>query len=385
MKTYTYKSRGIRFIIGLIDTVGYLFKKVLFFLRKQNLRQINRILIFKLDHAGDVLLSIPAIRSIRNKLPLAYITLVVGPWAKGIVEGEGYIDEIICYKAYWQDRGINRSLNILDTLNLIWTLRRGNYDIFFDLRGDLFAIMIAFLSGVPRRVGYGWEGGGFLLTDEVETTTKKHQAEILMDGARTIAIDANTPNIVISTSENDERYVHEIMAAEGWDESCPTIGFHIGSGCPSKMWAVERYAELMERLVKHLEVQIVIIGGIDDLDIVQRLESLLGFKPINVVGRTTFKQTAVVIKKCAVFIGNDSVAVHIAAAVSVPTIVIFSAANDCRRWKPYGNDVTVVYKDVSCKECEKATCNSMECMNLITVDELFDLVLDKNKTQDNRI
>ena len=174
MKTYTYKSRGIRFIIGLIDTVGYLFKKVLFFLRKQNLRQINRILIFKLDHAGDVLLSIPAIRSIRNKLPLAYITLVVGPWAKGIVEGEGYIDEIICYKAYWQDRGINRSLNILDTLNLIWTLRRGNYDIFFDLRGDLFAIMIAFLSGVPRRVGYGWEGGGFLLTDEVKTTTKKH-------------------------------------------------------------------------------------------------------------------------------------------------------------------------------------------------------------------
>ncbi len=376
-KTYVYKSRLFKGIIFIIDAVGYLLKWTLSFSKKGNARQIERILIFKLDHAGDVLLATPAIKAIRKQFPSAHITFVAGPWAKGIVEGEKYIDEIICYRAYWQDRSLERSFNILESFNLIRTLRHARYDIFFDLKGDLFAIIIGFFSRIPKRIGYAWSGGGFLLTDEVETTIKKHQVEILMDAVRIVAPAPEIPQLRITVPVYEDRHVRAMMREEGWDESKLTIGFHIGSGCPSKLWPVERFADLMERVYGKLKAQIVVVGGSEDIGLIKRLEGLLGFKPIVMAGKTTFEQTAAVIKRCSLFIGNDSVPVHIAAAVEVPVVVLFSAANDWQRWRPYGNDVDVIYKDVKCKGCEKAACNTMECMKLITVDEVFDLISRK--------
>jgi len=379
VKIYVYKSRLLKGIIALFDAVGYFLKWTLSLFKKKNARQIERILIFKLDHAGDVLLATPAIKAIRKQFPLAHITLVVGPWSKGIVEGEKYINEIICYRAYWRDRNPDRHFNIRDSLRFIRALRRGKYDLFFDLRGDLFAIIIAALSGIPRRVGFGWEGGGFLLTDEVNTTINKHQAEILLDAVRTIGIRPDAAEIAITISEDDRKYVHALLKENNWHESLLTIGLHIGSGCPSKMWAIEKYAGLMERIVEHFKAQIVLVGGADDRIVTEQAEGLLHFKPVDMVGKLTFKQTAAVMEKCALFIGNDSAPVHIAAAVGVPATVLFSAANNWRRWKPYSENVDVIYKDVKCKGCEKAACDNMECMNLITVDEVFDLVLKKIK------
>lgn len=381
MKAYVYKNKLIRISIAFVDFIGYFLKRaIIFFIKTKNAKQIERILILKLDHAGDVLLATPAIKAIRKQFPLAHITLVAGPWAKGIVEGEPYINDIISYSAFWHNRSPDRTLNIREGIELIRILRRRRYDIFFDLKGDPFAIIMGFLSGIPKRIGYGWSGGGFLLTDEVETTIKKYQVEILMDAVRIVDPKPETPQLRITVPVYEDRHVRAIMREEGWDESKLTIGFHVGSGCPSKLWPVERFADLMERVYGKLKAQIVVVGGSEDIGLIKRLEGLLSFKPIVMAGKTTFEQTAAVIKRCSLFIGNDSVPVHIAAAVEVPVVVLFSAANDWQRWRPYGNDVDVICKDVKCKGCEKAVCDNMECMSLITVDEVFDLVLRKIKT-----
>ncbi len=379
MNIYVYKKWQIRALIAFIDAVGYFFKWALSIFKKRNASPIERILILKLDHAGDVLLATPAIKAIRKQFPSAHITLVVGPWAKSILEGEPYINDIISYSAFWHNRSPDRTLNIREGIELIRILRRRRYDIFFDLKGDLFAIIMGFLSGIPKRIGYGWGGGGFLLTDEVETSIKKHQVEILMDAVRIVNTTPDIPQLRITVPVYEDRHIRAMMREEGWDESKRLFGFHICSGCPSKMWPVERFADLMERVYDKINAQVMIVGGAEDVGLIERLEGLLSFKPIVMVGKTTFEQTAAAIKRCALFIGNDSVPAHIAAAVEVPVVVLFSAANDPQRWRPYGNDVDVIYKDVKCKGCEKAVCDNMECMKLITVDEVFDLVLKKSQ------
>ena len=154
MKIYVYKSRLLKGIIAVFDAVGYFLKWTLSIFKKRDARQVERILIFKLDHAGDVLLAIPAIRAIRQKFPSAHITLVAGPWARGIIQRESCINEVISYSAYWHNRNQYRNLNIREGIDLIRTLRRRRYDIFFDLKGDLLAIIMGFLSAIPKQVGY---------------------------------------------------------------------------------------------------------------------------------------------------------------------------------------------------------------------------------------
>ncbi len=377
-KRYVYKKIFVINLITLIDLIGTAILKVknYFISKKVHTLKVKKILILKLDHAGDVLLATPVIRAIREVFPQAYITLVIGPWSADILKKNKNIDNIICYKAYRHDRDPEKRINMGDIFNIVKRLRKENFDLAFDLRGDIFAILISFLAGIPRRIGYGWEGGGFLLTDEVKTSFNKHQTEILLDALTPIKkkpLDRHFPDIIISNEDN--KVANEILQTDGWNSRTPLIGFHLGAGYPIKIWDTNRYGKLMNLITREYNAQVLIVGGSEDKIIYENIKRILNFTPINVIGETSFSETAALIKQCNLFIGNDSVPVHIAASIGTPTIVIFSAANDDIRWAPLGNKVTVFRKDVSCRGCEKNICdNDMKCMKLITVDEVFEKV-----------
>lgn len=376
-KRYVYKKKIFVVLVTVFDFIGYVACKTikLFVLPRADELEVKKILILKLDHAGDVLLSTPAIRAIRNAFPQAYITLVVSPWSADIVKRNQDVDEVIPYKAYWHNRSPEKRINLKETYNLIKYLRKQKYDLAFDLRGDIFAIIISVLAGAPKRVGYGWEGGGFLLTNEVKTSVDKYQVEILLDALRTIGIEPSgelSPEIIIS--KKDKIAASEFLGDCGRVLETPLVGFHIGAGYPSKLWEPTRYAELMNIIAEKYNSQILIVGGCEDKIIYEGIEKNLNFNPINVIGKTNFLETAALIKQCNLFIGNDSAPVHIAAAVGTPTIVIFSAANKSRRWAPKGKQVLVIKKDVPCGGCEKHECEDIQCMQSITVDEVFEAV-----------
>lgn len=373
-KNYVYKKKSLIALATIIDTIGDIFLKIknLLIPKKAYSNEAHRILIIKLDHAGDVLMSTPAIKAIRNTFPKEHITLVIGPWSANIIKGNKNVDEVIIFKAYWHDRDPNKSIKLRDIYNLIKSLRKQNYDLFFDLRGDIFAIIIAFLAGIPRRIGYGWEGGRFLLTDEVKTSIGKHQTEILLDAITPIKekpAGKLLPEITIS--DDDKEIASKLLQTSKWNPRIPLIGFHLGAGYPSKLWKANRYGELMNLITEKYNVQILIVGGFEDKFIYENIKENLNFKPITAIGKTKFSETAALIERCSLFIGNDSAPVHIAAAVGTPTVVIFSAANDWNRWRPYGENVLVIMGEVDCINCEKKVCTDTSCMDTITVKEVL--------------
>jgi lipopolysaccharide heptosyltransferase II len=373
-KRYVYKTKSLIFFVTVFDYIGYGIRKAkkLFIPMKPYSDKVNKILIVKFDHAGDVLLSTPVIKSIRKTYPHAYITLVVGPWSLGIVKENQDVNEVITYKAYWHDRSPEKRMNLRETYSLITSLRKKKYDLFFDLRGDLFSIIISFLAGIPRRIGYVWEGGGFLLTDEVKTSLDKHQVQILMDALRAIGKEPSEEfSTEMKISEKDKITANKILYAGGWNHETHIVGFHIGAGYPSKLWEPSRYAKLMNILAEKYNTQVLILGGHNDVYIYKSIKENLNFKPINVIGKTDFSETAALIERCNLFVGNDSAPVHIAAAVGTPVIVIFSAANNVNRWRPYGKNVFVITKKIDCIHCEKTFCATMDCMKAITVYEVL--------------
>jgi heptosyltransferase-2 len=379
LREYVYKKRSYRIIIRWIDSIGFLCKEVVSFLRKPSGGdEIKKVLVFKLDHIGDVFLATPAIKELRLKFPNARITVIVGSWAKEVLEGNPWVDELISYDAYWHNRTKDRKLNIKETIRLIKSLRKERYDIFFDMKGDILAILLGFLCGIRRRVGFGNAGGGFFLTDEVPIVPGRHQTEILLDAVRVMGDDIGDSRPEIFLSEKEKRFAEEFLQSQGVNSRNSLVGIHMGAGYPSKIWMPERFAELINRISKK-GLKVLLVGGSEDLKNFESARPGILDSVINAIGKTTIKETAALINRCRLFIGNDSFPVHMAAAMGVPTVVIFSAVNDSLRWAPKGEQVKVIKSEVPCGDCEKWKCDvGKKCLQLITVEKVFEQVIEFN-------
>ena len=379
MRQYVYKKRFYCFIVEWIDRIGYLGKRLLSHFKKSSVRsEVKKVLVFKLDHIGDVFLATPAIKELKLKFPNARITVTVGSWARGVLEGNPWIDELISYDAYWHNRAKDRKFNIKETFHLIKSLRKERYDIFFDLRGDILAILIGFLCRIPRRVGFGNTGGGFLLTDEFLVLPGRHQTEVLLNAVRNEKREVEESRPEIFLSARDRRFADEFLLAHGFSPEDTLVGIHTGAGYFSKIWMPERFAELIHRISKR-GLKVLLVGGNEDLETFETKRKGIQELVIGAIGKTTIKETAALIERCRLFIGNDSFPVHMAAAMGVPTVVIFSAVNDSMRWAPKGEQVKVIKSKVPCEGCEKWKCDvGKKCLQLITVDKVFEQVIEFN-------
>ena len=368
------------FNIFLIDLIGYsLLTVIRFFKKPQNIPEsIKKILVFKLDHIGDVLMITPALKALKLRYPDASLTVVVGSWSKDILKGNPDISEILIYDAYWFNRNTDKKFNIKITLDFIKELRKRRFDIFYSLRSDFMGILMGSLLRIPVRVGFNNGGGGFLLTRPITPIENIHQVEQFLNAIKGNGLthkystrDSDTDiKIKAAISEAERKFTDTFIKHNGNDEIF--VGFHIGAGYPSKLWTPEKYGILIKRLHADFGIHALLVGGDEDKAIVKRIESVIrDTNSINCIGIANIKETAALIEKCNLFIGNDSAPVHIAAAIGIPVIVIFSAANNPVGWKPFGSDVACITKDVQCKYCEKFKCIDTRCMRMITVDEVY--------------
>lgn len=378
---YIYKKRWMLFNIFLIDLIGYsLLTIIRFFKKPQNIPEsIKKILVFKLDHIGDVLMTTPALKALKSRYPDASLTVVVGSWSKDILKDNPDISEILLYDAYWLNRTKNKKFNIKKTLDFIKELRKRRFDIFYSFRGDFIGILMSSLLKIPFRIGFNNGGGGFLLTHPITPIENIHQVEQFLNAIKVNGLTHKYITMVsdtdkkmkIAVSEVERRFTDTFIKRNGNNRNF--IGFHIGAGYPSKLWTPEKYGIIIKRLYDEFGIHAILVGGEEDRAIFKRIESVIrDTNSINCIGVTNIKETAALIEKCKLFIGNDSAPVHIAAAIGIPVIVIFSAANNPVGWKPFGSNVTCITKDVQCKYCEKFECVDTKCMRMITVDEVYD-------------
>ena len=129
---------------------------------------------------------------------------------------------------------------------------------------------------------------------------------------------------------------------------------------------------MADRLTSQYGCQVLIGGSDQDIDLAQQIQQMAKSKTIIMAGRTTIKQFAAIAKKSALFVGNDSGAMHIVSAVGTPVVALFGPSSP-REWGPRGGPVEVLYKEIDCRSCFHPTCTRGEenCMRLIAVLEVF--------------
>ena len=300
-----------------------------------DLAHVRRVLVVRLDEIGDVVLTTPFLRALRDNLPGAWITLLVRPAIKNLVELCPHVNEVLTYEPadsrYWRSfQASSRTLRLAS--KHFW---RHDYDLAIAPRWDVdshYGSMVAFLSGARQRLGYSEKvteeksrlnaGLDRLLTHAIDGRELAHEVERNLHLIVLIGGTVKQDRLELWCGDADELIADRILARHGANDGSPLIAIAPGAGHPKRMWSLANFAEFAAWAEKHCGGTVLIIGNQEEEWLGKELESRVAGNVINAAGRTSLRETAALLKRCHLFVGNDAGPMHLAAAAGLPVIEI---------------------------------------------------------------
>jgi len=338
---------------------------------------IKRILVIKLKHIGDVLLTTPAIRALKENLPDSEIYVLVPKGTEEVIAGNPDVKGILTLD---RDRGLGPWRRLWDGLRLAREIRRLGFDLVLETgKGDREAIL-GILSGARYRVGYepkgsGFLGRGYLLTHRVTLDHGKHIVEANLDLCRTIGLEPKEKDLKLAVSSKEMGFVEGLLQGEGVLSGDLLVTIHPVSKWLFKCWRDEGFAAVADYLVERYRARVAITSGPAEGEVkkARRVVDLMKTPPIDLVGQLSIKELAALISRSRLFLGVDSAPMHIAAAVKTPVIALFGPSGE-HNWGPWGEGHIVIKKDMDCRPCGKDGCNGTKratCLEMITTEEVI--------------
>lgn len=313
--------------------------------------EFSNILIRATNWVGDAVMSVPALRAVRERFPPAHIAVLAKPWVADLYRRESFADEVIAYDgSRWQ---VARSL------------RGRGFDCALLLQNAFDAALIAWLARIPVRIGYNRDGRRLLLTHPIAPPKPgeipRHQRFYYLELLRRAGIlDAIPQTDAIRLEGSGRKQVKR------------RIGVSPGAAYgTAKQWLPERFAEAAARVAETRDCEIALFGSKTEFELCERVRGLLnGHAVTNYAGKTTLAEFIDLASQCELFLTNDSGAMHIASALGVPTVAVFGATDDIATG-PTGPLARVVREPVDCSPCLLRECPiDHRCMSAVSADRV---------------
>lgn len=362
-----------------------------------NLREIKNILVFRLDHTGDVVMTTPFLRELRQAAPQAHITIIVRDQTVDLLTSCPYVNEILTCAFDTRDdwkKFFKYFSHLLQTYRLgLGQLRKRNFNLAILPRSDADyhqATFLAYLSGAHRRVGYTehlypWKaratpGFDALLTDVITPTEPKHEVENTLDLLRYLGAKISQDNLELWLEDSHLQFQRDFFMCHKISSIETLVVFGIGAAEKKRQWPKENFIELGQRLQKKFACRIVLIGGKEDSLAAKQIQEGLGSTSINLAGKATFRQTAAILKMCHLFIGNDSGPMHLAAAAGIPVLEISCHPQTAPNWHPnspklygpWGIPNVILQPKQTEPACQKGCMSSVaHCINHIQIEQVI--------------
>lgn len=343
-----------------------------------SLEDIKRILLIQLGDIGDVVLTTPAIRTLKENHPSGEIFVLLRSHASQLLEGHPLIGGLFLLNK--EKRGFAEE--IAYQKDFLSGLRRKRFGLSIDLRADTRGAFISFLSGARVRIGR-YRGDGRLWRNRLFTHLLRPENELnqysAMHSLNMLApFDVKIKNIhpeLIVTYEQ-ERRAEDILRKEQLSFDRPIVALHPFSRWRYKEWSIKKYAKLINHVCSRHKVSVLVTGSIEERDRVSEIVRMSRSDVYNLAGKTSLGEFAAILKKCSLLIGIDSAPMHIAAAVGTPTVILFGPSSPVN-WAPQGKHHSVISKDLPCVPCRQKGCNNSEvsrCLDELSPDEVIPIV-----------
>ncbi len=341
-----------------------------------------KILVRAPNWVGDAVMAIPALEAMRSARPSDEISILARPAVADLISGQHFADRILVYDYRGRHRGW------LGRKALVRELRREKFGVAVLLQNAFEAAWLAWRAGISERIGYARDARGLLLTraiavpkaGDIPRHESNYYLELLRragwikDGGEIAPI-----HLVIAPSarENAEITLRKAGARPGAWRCAIAPGASYGA---AKCWPAERFASLADRLISECDADVLFFGTPAEKEIAARILSAMKCRAISLVGETPTRELGALFSACSIFIGNDSGAMHVAAAAGLPVIGIFGST-DPEGTAPVTQKFTLIREAVSCSPCFLRQCPiDHRCMTRIEVDSVFSAARRAGKT-----
>jgi heptosyltransferase II len=315
---------------------------------------MKRVLVKEVNWLGDLVLSLPALRALRAAFAGVSLAVLIRQELAGFFDGMDWIDEIIPYTMRAGMLGWD------DQRKIVAALRARRFDLAVIFPNSFRSALWTFLAGVPRRAGYATDGRRFLLTNHALpkiSAKHSHQRFYWLGMVRdTLGIPSAIRDDRLEVSQQSVARVKQWLTSHRRHPDAPLIAISSAAAYgPAKEWPAPYYAKLIDLASEIAGVECVLLGTPSERLKCQEIATISRVGALIAAGATDVAELKALLSLCDGFAGNDSGAMHLAAALGKPAVGIFGST-DPARTGPIGEKVTVIYHSVSCSPCLKRTC-----------------------------
>ncbi|MFH1724159.1 MAG: glycosyltransferase family 9 protein [Elusimicrobiota bacterium] len=331
-----------------------------------------RVLIVQTSFLGDALLTLPLARRVAEIIGGCRISVLTRPETVSVFQRSPWIDEVI------EDDKRGASASAAGLLRLARDLRGRGFDLALVAHRSFRSALLAWLAGIPHRIGFTSSAGSFLFHQKVFFPWGMPDLERNLALLLPLKPDlrADREDSLYLASAKNSRAIAARLAESGIGPGDRLVGIHPGSVWPTKRWLPERYALLVNRLVREAGVRVVIVGGPGDRELAGRIARAADVAALDWTGKTTLPELLELAGRLSLLVTNDSGPMHITAAHGVATLAIFGPTTRELGFFPYGEGHRVLEADLACRPCGlhgSRACpeGHFLCMGLISVDEAY--------------
>jgi len=326
------------------------------------------IMIRATNWVGDAIMALPAIRAVRQRFPDAQIGIVARPYVAEIYRDQQVCDELIPY----DPKGAHRGWSGRE--KLIADLRARKFDAALLLQNAFDAAWLAWRAQIPQRIGYARDARGLLLTKsigvakpgEIPAHEKFHYLELLRRAGWLDKLQ-DDPHIHLQVSSVARQRALQTLLEAGARPHAARIAVGAGASYGSaKCWPPDRFAKALNGLLAAHDADVILFGTAGEMLVSGAIAVELQRPPINLTGKTGMSELPALLSQCHVFLGNDSGAMHVAAAVGLPVVAIFGPT-DPQGTAPVTPRATIVQQKAYCSPCFLRRCpTDHRCMTAVS-------------------
>lgn len=333
------------------------------------MKKPKKILIVDFGGIGDLVLSIPFLRGIKTAFPSSKVSILCADNRGMILKEQPYVAKIFL-----------SPITFFGIFKTGLQLRKKRFDIAINLMPEtsnfsaLKMYFLFLLINAKQWVGRDTEGRGFFYDIKVRELKMQIENEVLMYGRilKTLFDGDFDEKLEFHCSKKNRTRAGELLSKERHFRKDPLVLINPGSDWLSRRWPIERYAELVNSLLKLFpSVEFGVIGTPAERMLAHFLKDAVGDRVFILSGKTSLEILPAVMEMACLVITNDSGPAHMARAVDIPVVILAGPSAPAFLNIQGRNKSVVIQHLVSCSPCLKVSCETMDCLKVLSVDEVL--------------